>query len=93
MTQDSISTYGDIQIFKDAMEQAKSADPKQVAAAMRAMDSSDGAARFFPGGKLKFDASGRRTDASLVVLQWQGGEPRPVFPASLANATAAWPKR
>ena len=92
MTQDSISTYGDIQIFKDAMEQARSADPKKVAAAMRAMDTSDGAARFFPGGKLKFDANGRRADASLVVLQWQGGEPRPVFPPSLATATAAWPK-
>ena len=96
MTQDSISTFGDIQIFKDAMEQAKSADPKKVAEAMRAMDSKDGAAKFFPsmsGGGLKFDAAGRRSDASLVVLQWQGGEPRPVFPASLANATAAWPKR
>ncbi len=95
MTQDSISTYGDIQLFKDAMEQAKSADPKKVAAALRAMNSTEGAARFFPGvaGKgLQFDAAGRRSDASLVVLQWQGGEPRPVFPPTLATATAAWPK-
>ena len=96
MTQDSISTYGDIELLKDAMEQAKSADPKKVAQALRSMDSSDGAARFFPGlpgSKLKFDAMGRRSNASLVVLQWQNGEPRPVFPANLATATAAWPKR
>ena len=47
MTQDSLSTYGDIQLLKDAMEAAKSADPKQVAQALRAMDSADGAARYF----------------------------------------------
>ena len=93
MTQDSISTYGDIQLLRDAMEQAKSADPKKVTEALRAMDKTDGAAKFFPGTRLKFEANGRRADAALVVLQWQGGEPKPVFPASLATATPAWPKR
>ena len=93
MTQDSISTYGDIELLKDAMEKAASADPKKIAEALRAMDSSSGAARFFPGQRLKFDANGRRADASLVILQWQGGEPKPVFPPALATAVAAWPKR
>ena len=93
MTQDSISTYGDIQLLKDAMESAASAEPKKVAEALRKMDTTEGAARYFPGQKLKFEANGRRADAGLVVLQWQGGEPRPVFPAGLATATALWPKR
>ena len=93
MTQDSISTYGDIELLKDAMEKAASADPKKIAEALRAMDSNSGAARFFPGQRLKFDANGRRADASLVILQWQGGEPKPVFPPALATAVAAWPKR
>ena len=93
MTQDSISTYGDIELLKDAMEKAASADPKKIADALRAMDSNSGAARFFPGQRLKFDANGRRADASLVILQWQGGEPKPVFPPALATAVAAWPKR
>ena len=92
MTQDSMSTYGDIQLFKDAVELAKSADPKKVAAALRTMDTTDGAARFFPGKRLKFDANGRRSDAALVVLQWQAGEPKPVFPAALAVAAPIWPK-
>ena len=91
MTQDSISTYGDIELLKDAMEKAASADPKKIAEALRTMDSSSGAARFFPGQRLKFDANGRRVDASLVILQWQGGEPKPVFPPALATAVAAWP--
>lgn len=75
------------------METAESADPKQVAQALRTMDSADSAARYFPGKRLKFDAAGRRTDAALVVLQWQAGEPKPVYPASLATAAPMWPKR
>ena len=93
MTQDSISTYGDIQLFRDAIEKAGSADPKKVAQALRTMDTTAGAARYFPGKRLKFDDSGRRSDAELVVLQWQAGEPKPVFPPALATATANWPKR
>ena len=49
MTQDSISTYGDMWILKEAIEKAGSADRKKVAEAMRAMDTTEGSARFFPG--------------------------------------------
>jgi branched-chain amino acid transport system substrate-binding protein len=93
MTQDTISTYGDMWILKDAMEKAKSADPKKVAEAMRTLDETDSAARYFPGGRLKFDATGKRVGAELVILQWQNGEPKPVYPPALATSTAAWPKR
>lgn len=93
MPQDSISTYGDMWIFKDAMEQARSADPKKVAAAIRALDETDGAARFFPGGRLKFEPNGRRAGAELVIVQWQGGEPKAIYPASLAAAKPIWPRR
>jgi branched-chain amino acid transport system substrate-binding protein len=95
MPQDSISTYGDIWIFKDAIEKAGSADPKKVAAAIRALNETTGAARYFPGagGKLAFEPNGRRAGAELVIVQWQGGEPRAIFPASLASAKALWPRR
>ena len=92
MTQDSISTYGDMWIFKEAMETAKSADPKKVAEAIRTSEGSS-AAKYFPGGKLKFEANGRRAGAELVILQWQNGEPKPIYPLSLATTQAAWPKK
>jgi branched-chain amino acid transport system substrate-binding protein len=92
MTQDSISSYGDMWILKEAMETAKSADPKKVAEAIRTSEGSS-AAKYFPGGKLKFDANGRRVGAELVILQWQNGEPKPIYPPSLATAAAAWPKK
>ena len=93
MTQDSMSTYGDMWILKDAMELAKSADPKKVGAAMHAMDGSQSSSRYFPGGNVKFDANGRRVGAELVILQWQNGEPKPVYPPSLAVTQAVWSKK
>ncbi len=93
MPQDSISTYGDIWIFKDAIEKAGSADPKKVAQAIHAMNQSGGAARYFPGGKLAFEPNGRRVGAELVIVQWQSGEPKAIFPAGLASTKAIWPKR
>ena len=93
MPQDSVSTYGDMWIFKDAMEKAGSADPKKVAAAIRSFSETGGAARYFPGGKLAFEANGRRANADLVIIQWQNGEPKTVFPTAFASNTALWPKR
>ena len=92
MTQDSISTYGDMWIFKDAMEAAKSADRRKVADAIRTMDTTEGAAKFFPGGRLKFNDKGQRIGTETVILQWRDGKPVPVYPADVAVTTAFWPK-
>lgn len=65
-TQHLVTTYGDIWIFKAALEAAGKADPEAVAKALRAMDLTGGAANFFPGnGRLKFDENGRRVGASF----------------------------
>ena len=93
MTQDSISTYGDMWIFKDALEKAGAPDRKKVAAAIRAMDTTTGPARYFPGGRLKFEANGRRAGAGLLVVQWQNGEPVTVYPPDAAVAKPIWPKQ
>lgn len=93
MTQDTISTYGDIWIFKEALEKAGVADRKAVAAAIRAMDTTTGPANYFPGDRLRFDEKGRRADAGLVLVQWQDGVPTPVYPPDLATGTLKWPKK
>jgi branched-chain amino acid transport system substrate-binding protein len=93
LTQDSISTYGDMWIFKDALEAAKSADRKKVADAIRAMDTTSGPARYFPGGRLKFEENGRRAGAALLIVQWQGGEPKVVYPPASAMAKPVWSKQ
>jgi len=93
MTQDTLSTYGDMWIFKEAVERAGAADRRKVADAIRAMDTKDGPARFFPGGRVKFDEAGRRVDADLVIVQWQDGVPVTVYPQGSAVAAPIWPRR
>lgn len=93
MPQDSVSTYGDIWLFKEAIEKAGSADRVKVAEAIRAFDTREGAAKYYAGGHLKFDEKGRRVGAETVVLQWIDGEPLPVYPPNLAVREPVWPKK
>ena len=88
--QDSLCAYGHFWILKDALEKAGSADRRKVAEAIHAMDTSDGAAKFFAGGHIKFDAAGRRIDAPLVIVQWQKGVPVTVYPTAQAQAKPIW---
>jgi branched-chain amino acid transport system substrate-binding protein len=93
MTQDSISTYGDMWIFKEALEKAGVADRKKVAEAIRAMDTTTGPAAYYPGERLRFDDKGRRVGADIVLVQWQNGVPTPVYPTNVALGTLKWPKQ
>jgi len=92
MTEDSMSSYGDMWIFKEALETAASADRKKVAEAIRTMDRTDGPALYYPGRRVKFDASGLRVGAEMLLYQWQNGVPVTVYPADSAVAPLLWPK-
>jgi branched-chain amino acid transport system substrate-binding protein len=93
-TQHFVTTYGDILIFKAALEAAGKADRESVAKALHAMNVTGGPAQFFPGnGKLKFDENGRRDNASLLIVQWQKGVPVTVYPAKDALSPPLWPKQ
>jgi branched-chain amino acid transport system substrate-binding protein len=93
-TQHFVTTYGDILIFKAALEAAGKADRKSVAKALREMNITGGAASYFPGnGKLRFEENGHRADASLLIVQWQKGVPITVYPAKDAIAPVLWPKQ
>lgn len=91
-TQHFLTTYGDMWIFKSALEAAGKADRAAVANALRAMNLTDGPAKYFPGGRMKFDDAGRREGAGLLIVQWQNGIPVTVYPAREAVAAAVWPK-
>lgn len=91
MTQNAISTYGDMWIIKTALEKAGKADREAVAQAIRNLD--EGRTPYFPGGELKFDEAGHRVGATLTVIQWQNGVPVTVFPEDVALAKPIWPKQ
>src|SRR6266851_4117498 len=90
LTQDSLCAYGHVWILKEAVEKAGVADRKKVAEAIRAMDTSEGAARYFAGNHIKFDDKGRRVDAPLVIFQWQQGVPVTVYPQGPGTAQPRW---
>jgi branched-chain amino acid transport system substrate-binding protein len=88
MTQNAISTYADMWVIKEALENAKKADREAVAQSLRKIDG--GPSRYYPGGRIKFDDNGRRVDAGLTIVQWQKGTPVTVYPPELAVAAPIW---
>ena len=90
MTPQSIDGYGQIQIYREALEKAGAADRKKVGDQIRSMDTATGPAEYF-SGPLKWDERGRRVGAGLVIAQWQGGQPVPVFPPTIATHKPVWP--
>jgi branched-chain amino acid transport system substrate-binding protein len=90
MTQNAISTYGDMWVIKDALEKAGKADRVAIADALRSMDA--GPSKYYPLGEIKFDEKGRRVGAGMTIVQWQSGVPVTVFPPQLALAQPFWPK-
>lgn len=93
LTQNALSTYGHMWIIKEALEAAGQADKVSVGEALHSIDLTDGPARFFPGGRIRFDAAGRRVDAGVYVVQWQKGQSITVYPPEAAMAAPVWPSR
>ena len=93
MTQDPLCTYAHVWLIKEAIEQAKSADPKQIRDALAKIDLSTGpaAASLYPG-RIRFDERGRRIGAVPIIVQWQNGEPFTVVPTSVATRPIVWNK-
>jgi branched-chain amino acid transport system substrate-binding protein len=93
MTQDPLCTYAHVWLIKEAIEQAKSADPKAVRDALARIDIGPGpaTAAFYPP-RVKFDERGRRIGAAPIIVQWQGGEPFTIVPLEVATRPIAFHK-
>lgn len=86
MPGESGTAYAGAWIAAEAIDQAKSADPKRIATALRSLTLTDGPATIYPGGKIKFDSKGLNTEAFPVMTQYQGKVPVTVWPQSVATA-------
>jgi branched-chain amino acid transport system substrate-binding protein len=74
-------------MIADALERAASPDPKKVRDALAALDVSEGYAAMCPGGRVKFDETGRNIYGHPVGVQWQNGDLVSVFPKEEAKAS------
>jgi branched-chain amino acid transport system substrate-binding protein len=67
-------------LIAEALERAASPDPQRVRDALAALDASQGYAAMCPGGRVKFDETGRNIYGHPVGVQWQKGDLVSVFP-------------
>ena len=93
MTQNPLCAFGHIWLLKEALELAETPDSVAVNTALHSMDITTGASDYFAGERVRFDETGKRIDAEILVIQWQGGKPYTVYPDRDAMSDLVWPLR
>ena len=78
-------------VIADALERAKSTDPKKVRDALAAINLNQGPGSSMPGCQVEFDSNGWNKHVHPVMTQWQKGQLRTVYPASDARVKPIWP--
>ena len=85
--------WGMIPIMAEALEKAGSSDRKKIWEAARKMEISNiPATRYCPKLGISFDENGRiaKKYQDVMLVQWQSGVPKTVFPTELALAKPTW---
>jgi branched-chain amino acid transport system substrate-binding protein len=90
MTEHAGPSYLGILMLAEAMEQAKSADPQKIRDALASFDKKGGIAGLMQPGNVKIDANGWNASVHPVMIQWQDGKPRTIFPEE--DATRSFQK-
>lgn len=86
MPQEAGESYAAVWVIKDAMEKARSSKPADIAKTLRTLTLTEGPGSWMPGGKVSFDAKGLNPAVAPIVIQWQDGVPKTVWPKSLQQA-------
>ena len=91
MPEQAGEAYAGVSVLAAAIEAAKSADPAKVRDALAAIDVKSGGGALMQPGQVAFEASGANRYVQPVIIQWQGGVPRTVFPESVATRQVTKP--
>lgn len=91
MPEQSGEAYAGIWALARAVENAKSTDSQKVRDALSTIDITDGGATLMQPGRLRFDKNGANALVEPVMIQWQQGVPKTVFPPDLATAEVQRP--
>ncbi|HET7295517.1 MAG TPA: hypothetical protein VFI66_00150, partial [Gemmatimonadales bacterium] len=75
----------------DALERAASAEPAKVRDALAKTNLTKGPGSVMPGCHIEFDDKGWNKHVHPVMVQWQRGQLRTVYPASDARVKPVWP--
>jgi len=83
--------YAGLWVLKDALERAGTTDGRILREYISATDISEGPAAIIQPGRVRFDETGQLIDIFPLLLQWQSGKLRTVFPSGAASTESAWP--
>lgn len=84
MTEHAGPSYAATWIIKEGIEIAGSADPTAVRDAIRDSSFDSGEISMIQPGVVQWDAGGWNENVTAVMIQWQDGYPRTIFPRELS---------
>ena len=90
MVHEAIESAVTLDVLAQAMERAKSANPKAVTEALHAGRFDGGWTKAMPGGAVQFDQSGLNTLLTPIMVQWRKKELVTVWPKNFAKASPVW---
>ncbi|SDX99726.1 branched-chain amino acid transport system substrate-binding protein [Modestobacter sp. DSM 44400] len=80
MPQEAGESYVAVWDLAQSMEDAGSSEPKDIATALQMLSMTTGPGSFMPGQKVSFSESGLNPDTFPMLIQWQDGVPKGVWP-------------
>jgi branched-chain amino acid transport system substrate-binding protein len=78
-------SWVNVYLIAQAMEEAESCDPVDIAAALRDIQG-EGPGAAMPGGSVTFAEDGTNPNAVPILLQWQDGVPVTIWPENVAQS-------
>jgi branched-chain amino acid transport system substrate-binding protein len=85
MTEHAGPSYLGFMMLAEAMEQTKSADPQKIRDYLAKFDQKGGVGGLMQPGTVRIDDHGWNAAVHPVMIQWQDGKPRTIFPEEDAN--------
>ncbi len=85
----SVLSYQAVMVIAQALEEAGSDDPEDVRNAIADIEVDKPLLAF--DGPIKFDETGQNENATVIVMQTQGGKVEQVFPDQFATSKPSYP--
>jgi branched-chain amino acid transport system substrate-binding protein len=93
MVHEAIEHAVALDVLVQAIERAKSAEPKAVTQALHGGRFEGSWAKAMPGGVVQFDQAGLNTLSVPIMVQWRNKELVTVWPKDFAKASPVWHSR
>lgn len=88
MPQEAGESWAAVHQIAQLMEEKGTCDPKELRDALAEAEFTEGKAAAMPPGKVAYDETGANEFVEPVLVQWQGGSLRTIYPTDVASVEA-----